>query len=101
MAVLAASRLKDRLTMHQLPLFPDLVESRRANEGQRRLIFATARIVGLRDEQLHDLAESASDARTRAISTLTVEEARRLIGVLKTLKRNAAGVSKGRQSGDA
>jgi hypothetical protein len=96
-----ASRLKDTLAMHQLPLFPDLVETRRANAGQRRLIFATARTIGLRDEQLHDLAESASDARTRAISTLTVGEAQRLIGLLKTLKRNAGGVSKGRQSGAA
>jgi hypothetical protein len=100
MAMLA-SRLKDTLTMQQLPLFPDLVEARRANSGQRRLIFATARTIGLRDEQLHDLAERASEGRTRAISTLTAAEAHRLIGLLKTLKRSAAGVSRGRQSGAA
>lgn len=96
-----AFRLKDTLTMDQLPLFADLVETRRVNAGQRRLIFATARTIGLHDEQLHDLAERASDARTRAISTLTAAEAHRLIGLLKTLKRNAAGMSKGRQSGAA
>ena len=87
--------------MQQLSLFPDLVDTRRAHGGQRRLIFATARTVGLRDEQLHDLAESASDYRTRAISRLTVAEARRLIGLLKTLKRNADRLSAGRHEGAA
>ena len=75
--------------MEQLPLFPDLADVRSASTGQRRLIFATARIVGLRDEQLHDLAESASDYRTRGISRLTSVEANRLIGLLKTLERNS------------
>jgi hypothetical protein len=87
--------------MQQLSLFPEFAGPRRAHAGQRRLIFATARIVGLRDEQLHDLAERASDYRTRAISTLTVPEARRLIGLLKTLERNAQGVAKDRQQGAA
>ncbi len=75
--------------MQQLPLFPELVDTRLAHAGQRRLIFATARTVGLRDEQLHDLAERASDYRTRAISRLSVGEARRLIGLLKVLRRAA------------
>jgi hypothetical protein len=87
--------------MQQLSLFPDLVDPRRARAGQRRLIFATARAVGLRDEQLHDLAESASDSRTRAISRLTVAEARRLIGLLKTLERTTDRVSTGRHQGAA
>jgi hypothetical protein len=65
------------------------------------LIFATARAIGLRDEQLHDLAESASDDRTRGISRLSVGEARRLIGLLKTLRRHAARVSRDRQPGAA
>jgi hypothetical protein len=77
------------MPMEQLPLFPDLVTPRGASAGQRRLIFATARMVGLRDEQLHDLAESASEYRTRAISALTVADANRLIGLLKRLERTA------------
>jgi hypothetical protein len=87
--------------MQQLSLFPAPIDTRRAGAGQRRLIFATARMVGLRDDQLHDLAESASDYRTRAISGLTVAEARRLIGLLKTLKRNADRLSARRQAGAA
>ena len=75
--------------MQQLRLFPDLRDTRPAHAGQRRLIFATARTVGLRDEQLQDLVERASDYRTRAISRLTVGEARRLIGLLKVLRRAA------------
>jgi hypothetical protein len=57
--------------------------------GQRRLIFATSHRIGLRDEQLHDLAENASDYRTRALARLTTFEARRLIGMLKTIERHA------------
>lgn len=87
--------------MQQLSLFPDFADTRRAHAGQRRLIFATARIVGLRDEQLHDLAESASEYRTRAISMLTVPEARRLIGLLKTLERYAYPVGKDPRQGAA
>jgi len=62
----------------------------RIRSGQRRLIFATARMLGLRDEQLYDLVESASDGRTRAIAHLTIGEARWTVGVLKTLERNGA-----------
>ena len=87
--------------MQQLTLFPDLVDTRRAHAGQRRLIFATARTVGLRDEQLRNLAESASAYRTRAISRLTVDEARRLIALLKTLKRKAERLAEGRRQGAA
>jgi hypothetical protein len=87
--------------MEQLALFPDLAAPRGASASQRRLIFATARVVGLRDEQLRDLAESASDYRTRAISVLTVAEANRLIGLLKTLERNAARVPERRHRGAA
>ena len=77
--------------MEQLPLFPGLLEPRGASAGQRRLIFATARNVGLRDEQLHDLVETASDSRTRGISRLTSAEANRLIRLLKTLERHDRG----------
>ena len=87
--------------MEQLPLFPDLVAPRGASAGQRRLIFATARTVGLRDEQLRDLAESASERRTRGISALTVAEANRLIGLLKTLERSASRVPERRRRGAA
>ena len=87
--------------MQQLPLFPDYGDPRRAHPGQRRLIFATARIVGLHDEQLHDLAETASDYRTRAISMLTVAEAHRLVGLLKTLERNAHRLAKDSEQGAA
>jgi hypothetical protein len=87
--------------VEQLPLFPDLLQPRGASAGQRRLIFATARTVGLRDEQLHDLAESASDYRTRGISRLTAVEANRLIGLLKTLERNASRHSGRRHRGAA
>lgn len=86
--------------MEQLPLFPELVEPRGASAGQRRLIFATARTVGLRDEQLHDLAESASDHRTRGISRLSATEANRLI-VLKILERNADRLSERSRRGAA
>lgn len=67
---------------------PDPAAGVRLSAGQRRLVFAVAGRLGLRDEQLHDLVESASDYRTRAIARLTVGEARRLIGILKTLERN-------------
>jgi hypothetical protein len=62
----------------------------RIRSGQRRLIFATAGRIGLRDEQLHDLVESVSDYRTRAIAHLTLREARRLIGILKRMERPPA-----------
>jgi hypothetical protein len=74
--------------MDQLPLFPGLLEPRGASAGQRRLIFATARALGLRDEQLHDLVETASASRTRGISRLTSAEANRLIRLLKALQRH-------------
>ena len=63
------------------------VDQVRIRSGQRKLIFATARRIGLRDEQLHDLIENMSDFRTRAIAHLTLGEARRLIGLLKTIER--------------
>jgi hypothetical protein len=66
--------------------------------GQLRLIHATARRIGLRDAQIHDLAESASDYRTRAIAGLTIMEARRLIGLLKVLERNATGITARKES---
>lgn len=68
----------------------DPVDGERIRTGQRRLIFATATRVGLRDEQLHDLVEWASGDRTRAIAQLTIGEARRLTGIVKTLERNGA-----------
>ena len=69
---------------------PDPVDQVRIRPGQRKLIFAVAARLGLRDEQLHDLVECASDYRTRAIARLTIGEARRLTGTLKTMERNAA-----------
>lgn len=63
----------------------------RIRSGQRRLIFSVAGRIGLRDEQLHDLIEWASGERTRAISRLTIAEARRLTGLLKRMER-AAGI---------
>ena len=63
--------------------------------GQRRLIFATSARIGLRDEQLHDLVESGSDYRTRAITALTMTEARRLIGTLKRLENGSRRSPKG------
>jgi hypothetical protein len=62
----------------------------RIRPGQRRLIFAVTGRLGLRDEQLHDLVEWASDERTRAISKLTIVEARRLTGLLKRMEKLAA-----------
>jgi len=59
----------------------------RIRPGQRRLIFAVAGRLHLRDEQLHDLIEWASDERTRAISRLTIAEARRLTGLLKRMEK--------------
>jgi hypothetical protein len=89
------------MTMEQLSLFPDLVAPRGASAGQRRLIFVTARTVGLREGQLRDLAERASDYRTRGISALTVAEANRLIGLLKTLERSTSRVPEDRHRGAA
>lgn len=73
---------------HATPALPSATDQERIRGGQRRLIFAVAAVVGLRDEQLHDLVEGVSGDRTRALAYLTVGEARRLTGVLKTLERN-------------
>lgn len=76
---------------HPPATVPDpAVDNARIRPGQRRLIFATANTIGLRDEQLHDLVEWASGDRTRAIALLTVAEARRLTGVVKKIERNQA-----------
>ena len=55
---------------------------------QQRLIFATARRIGLRSDQVFDLAECCSALRTRDVSELTVKESGRLVGVLKKMERN-------------
>ncbi len=69
---------------------PPANDQERIRGGQRRLVFTVAAALGLRDEQLHDLVEGVSEDRTRAIAQLTVGEARRLTGILKTLERNGA-----------
>ncbi len=66
---------------------PDPVDQVRMRSGQRRLIFATASKLGLREEQLYDLVECASEDRTRVLPQLTIDEARWVIGVLKTMER--------------
>lgn len=77
------------------PTSPPMIGSKtsragpRLTAGQLRLIHVTGRRIGLRDGQVHDLAEHASGFRTRAIAGLTVLEARTLIGVLKRMERHA------------
>ncbi len=67
----------------------------RIRSGQRKLIFAVANKLGLRDVQLHDLVEAGSNFRTRAIASLTVGEARTVIGTLKRMERNQARLGAG------
>jgi hypothetical protein len=86
-AILAQTRMLDTLKERFLE---NPENHARIRPGQRKLIFATAGRLGLRDEQLHDLVEGVSDQRTRAIARLTIQEARRLIGLLKTMERNSA-----------
>ena len=81
-------------------LYDHAVDGERIRGGQRRLIFATAQALGLRDEQLFDLVEGiqlaglADDpaARARPLAQLTMGEARQVIGVLKRLERNRAAL---------
>src|SRR3990172_7070937 len=56
--------------------------------GQQRLVFAVAGRIGLRTDQVFDLAECCSDLRTRDVSELTTKESGKLVAVLKKIERN-------------